>query len=118
MAGVIGLWAFHRLPELGMLRAVGISFLAVVLFGPSLQPWYLVWGIVILAAAYGPRIATGIVWLTIVASFLGLVGLNHLAIELGSLGPSLELLLVAVLAASALAPIATYPVQTKSAPTT
>ena len=60
MAGVVGLWAFYRLPELGMLRAVGISFLAVVLLGPSLQPWYLVWGIVILAAAYGPRIATGI----------------------------------------------------------
>ena len=74
-----------------------------------LQPWYLVWGIVILAAAYGPRIATGIVWLTIVASFLGPVGLNHLATELGSLGPSLELLLVAVLVASAIAPIATYP---------
>ena len=116
VAGVVGLWAFYRLPELGMLRAVGISFLAVVLLGPSLQPWYLVWGIVILAAAYGPRIATGIVWLTIVVSFLGLVGLNLLTTELGSLGPSLEFLLLAVLAASAIAPIATYPVPKKPHP--
>ena len=116
MAGVVGLWAFYRLPELGMLRAVGISFLAVVLLGPSLQPWYLVWGIVILAATYGPRIATGIVWLTIVVSFLGLVGLNLLTTELGSLGPSLEFLLLAVLVASAIAPIATYPVPKKPHP--
>jgi hypothetical protein len=115
-AGVIGLWAFTQLPELGMLRAIGISFLAIVLLGPSVQPWYLVWGSLILAAAYGARIASGIVWLTIVGSFLGLVGLNLLATELGSLGPSLELLLLAVLAASAIAPIATYPIQKKAHP--
>jgi hypothetical protein len=80
------------------------------------QPWYLVWGSLILAAAYGARIASGIVWLTIVGSFLGLVGLNLLATELGSLGPSLELLLLAVLAASAIAPIATDPIQKKAHP--
>jgi alpha-1,6-mannosyltransferase len=115
-AGVIGLWAFSRLPELGMLRAVGISFLAVVLLGPSVQPWYLVWGIVILAATDEARMAAGIVWLTVVASFLGLVGLNLLATEWGSLGPSLELLLLAVLLASAITPISTYPIPKKSQP--
>lgn len=101
-------------PSWGCCRAVGITFLAVVLWGPSVQPWYLVWGTVILAATYSRRSATGIVWLTVVASFLGLMGLNLLATELGSLGPSLEVLLLAVLVGSAIAPIATYPTQKKS----
>jgi hypothetical protein len=114
VAGAIGLWAFYRLPKLGTLRAVGISFLAVVLLGPSVQPWYLVWGIVILAAAYSARIASGIVLLTILASFLGLVGLNLLVTELGSLGASSELFLLAALVASAIIPVATYPIQLKS----
>jgi hypothetical protein len=111
-----GLWAFYRLPELGLLRTVGISFLAIVLLGPSVQPWYLVWGTVVLAGAYGARTASGIVWLTVAASFLGIVGLNLLATELGSLGPSLELLLLAVLVACAIAPVATCPIQKKSHP--
>jgi alpha-1,6-mannosyltransferase len=114
VAVVIALWAFYRLPQLGMLRAAGVSLLAIVLSGPSVQPWYLVWGIAILAAAYGARSASGIVLLTTVASFLGLVGLNLLVTEIGSLGTSLELLLLAALAASAIAPIATYPMQRKS----
>jgi hypothetical protein len=44
------------------------------------------------------------------------VGLNLLASEWSSLGPSLELLLLAVLVASAIAPITTYPMQKKSHP--
>jgi len=114
VAVVIALWAFYRLPELGILRATGVSLLAIVLLGPSVQPWYLVWGIAILAAAYGARSASGMVLLTTVASFLGLVGLNLLVTEIGSLGTALELLLLAALAASAIAPIATYPMQRKS----
>jgi hypothetical protein len=108
-AGVIGLWALYRLPELGTLRALGITLLAIVLLGPTLQPWYLVWGIAILAVTNGARITSAIILLTITVSFLGVVGLGLLTSELASLGPVLCLLLIIVMAASAFAPIEMFP---------
>ena len=82
VAGVIGLWAFYQLPKLGMLRSIGISLLAIVLLGPSVQPWYLVWGIAILAVAHRTRTTTIIIVLTVAGSFLGVVGLDLLANEI------------------------------------
>jgi hypothetical protein len=74
-----------------------MSFLALVLLGPSVQPWYLLWGIVILALANGARPPSTILILTVAGSFLGVVGLNLLTHELISLGPAFVLLIVAPL---------------------
>jgi alpha-1,6-mannosyltransferase len=38
-------------------RALGLALLAVVALGPVVQPWYLLWGVVVLAAVAGPRTA-------------------------------------------------------------
>ncbi|GFJ88030.1 polyprenol phosphomannose-dependent alpha 1,6 mannosyltransferase MptB [Phytohabitans rumicis] len=43
------LWLRRR--ELGPVYAVGLGLGAIVLFGPALRPWYLLWGLVPLAAA-------------------------------------------------------------------
>ena len=104
-AGVIGLWAFYRLPTIGLPRALGISLLAIVLLGPTLQPWYLVWGIAILAVTDSARITSVIVVLTVAVSFLGVVGLGLFTSELASLGPPLLFLLILVIAASSIAPM-------------
>ncbi|WP_410088563.1 hypothetical protein [Streptomyces sp. t39] len=54
-------WRRHRLPRPA--HAVGLSLLAVALLGPAIRPWYVLWGLFLIAAT-GPgrtlrRAATG-----------------------------------------------------------
>jgi alpha-1,6-mannosyltransferase len=101
----ISVWALKRLPDIGLPRSMGIALMAVVLLGPTVQPWYLLWSIPILAVTAGPRTARAITGLSIAICLLGAVGLGQLTGELGSLGPPYEGLLVLVLAASIVVPI-------------
>ena len=53
---VAALAATYR-QRLGPLPALGIVLLALVLFGPALRPWYVIWGLIPLAvAAHQPRV--------------------------------------------------------------
>jgi alpha-1,6-mannosyltransferase len=65
------------------LRAMGLTLLALVVLGPTVQPWYFVWGIILLApiAEGGTRVA--IIWLSAVMAFLGLPGGRMLLSRLG-----------------------------------
>ena len=58
-AGVVAalLW---RTPALGPVRAAGLALLAVAVLLPVVQPWYVLWGVLPLAAAAGPRLAAGL----------------------------------------------------------
>jgi hypothetical protein len=56
MAGLIAMVLLLRSPRIGLLRALGLTLLAVVALAPIVQPWYLLWGIVLLAAVGGERV--------------------------------------------------------------
>jgi alpha-1,6-mannosyltransferase len=58
----------------GWVRSLGLSLLLFVVLGPVVQPWYLVWGIVVLAAAYQGREHFWLLALSIASPFLGLPG--------------------------------------------
>lgn len=45
-----------RTPALGAARAGGLALLAVAVLLPVVQPWYVLWGVLPLAAAAGPRL--------------------------------------------------------------
>jgi alpha-1,6-mannosyltransferase len=107
--GVVCLWALWRLPVLGLPRALGFTYLAIVLSAPTLQPWYLAWGLVILAVVNSARITSALVFMSIAVCFLGIVGLGLLTSELASLGPVLFLLLATAITAAAIAPVAVSP---------
>ena len=48
-------WTYRH--RLGPVYGLGIVLLALVLFGPALRPWYVIWGLVPLAvAAHQPRV--------------------------------------------------------------
>ncbi len=83
------------------LRAIGLTLLAVVVLGPVVQPWYLVWGIVLLAPIAERRIRMLLVVLSSVMSFLGLPGGRMLVSHLQRSGPLVVLAALAVLAAVA-----------------
>jgi alpha-1,6-mannosyltransferase len=104
-AVAIGLWALRRLPSLGLPRAMGLSLLAAVLLGPTVQPWYLLWGITVLALTAGPRTVSAIGVLAVSVSLVGVVGLGRLGGELSSLGPLYQALLLLALAAAVIVPI-------------
>ena len=84
---------------------MGISVLAIVLLGPIVQPWYLMWSIAILAITAGPRTAVAIVLLSVAVSLLGVVGLGQLSAEIASLGLLYQILFTLTLAASIVVPI-------------
>jgi alpha-1,6-mannosyltransferase len=105
LAVAISLYAVRRLPTIGLPRAMGISVLAIVLLGPIVQPWYLMWSIAILAITAGPRTAVAIVLLSVAVSLLGVVGLGQLSAELASLGLLYQMLFILTLAASIVVPI-------------
>jgi alpha-1,6-mannosyltransferase len=109
IAVAIGLWALKHLDEIELPRALGLSLLAFVLLGPIVQPWYLLWGIVILAITAGPRTMSAIALLSVTGSLLGAVGLGQLSGEFGSLGLLYQALLILIVAAILVVPIATPP---------
>ncbi|MGH9304673.1 MAG: polyprenol phosphomannose-dependent alpha 1,6 mannosyltransferase MptB, partial [Acidimicrobiales bacterium] len=74
VAAAIGLRLLWRARGIGSLRAIGFTLLAVVLLGPVVQPWYLVWGIILLAPVAEGRTRAAIIVLSVVSSFLGLPG--------------------------------------------
>ena len=47
-------------PRLGPVRALGLALLAVVLLSPTVLPWYLLWGVLPLAAAVSRRTAVAL----------------------------------------------------------
>ncbi len=56
LAGVA--YLIWRAPKIGTVRACGLAFALTVALGPVVLPWYVLWGIVVLAAA-GRRIERG-----------------------------------------------------------
>ena len=73
-AVAIAIWLFTKVDSIGSIKAAGLSLLALVILGPVIQPWYLTWGIVVLAPIATGRLRTTIVAITVVAPFIGLPG--------------------------------------------
>jgi alpha-1,6-mannosyltransferase len=74
-AATLALWLLLRADGgVKSLRALGLTLIAVVALGPAVQPWYLVWGLVLLAPIVGGRARSLVVAVSAVMSFLGLPG--------------------------------------------
>ncbi|HLK45336.1 MAG TPA: polyprenol phosphomannose-dependent alpha 1,6 mannosyltransferase MptB, partial [Acidimicrobiales bacterium] len=95
-AGVISLWLLFNADRVGWLKALGYSMLAVVVLGPVVQPWYLAWGVLLLAPIATGRLRGWMIALSVVSPFIGLPGGRP---ELSSFvhAPTLEAGLVLVL---------------------
>ena len=74
------------------IRAIGLSLLAVVLLGPTVQPWYIAWPVIVLATIAEHRMRVLLIALSCVASFLGLPGAGTLVRQFGEANPFLIVL--------------------------
>jgi len=60
--------------RVGGLTALGLSMLLFVILGPVVQPWYLTWGIVLLAPVAMGRLRSALIVLSVASPFIGLPG--------------------------------------------
>lgn len=72
LAAAIGLYFVVRCEKYSVEKAIGYSLLALVLFGPVIQPWYIAWGLVFLAVRPTNRMVAGIVIVSVAGMLLGL----------------------------------------------
>jgi hypothetical protein len=75
-------WLLLRSDRIGSLRAMGLSMLLIVALGPVVQPWYLSWGLVVLAPVATGKVRTLIVGSSIAAAFIGLPAGRQLLYDL------------------------------------
>ena len=105
IAGAFALWLLWRGEERGWVRSLGVSLLLVVELGPVVQPWYLAWGLVLLAASYRGREHFWLLALTITGPFIGLPGGRQLLSGLVHANPLLIAGAVAILGGVLVAPM-------------
>jgi alpha-1,6-mannosyltransferase len=107
-AAVIALYCLRHRERLGVLGALGITMMAFVLLGPVVQPWYLTWGIILVAPIATGRMLYAVLGLSTVAPFIGLTGGTDLLNELLHTDPASMVLAVMVLWAVAIVPLGTW----------
>ncbi|NNN19690.1 MAG: polyprenol phosphomannose-dependent alpha 1,6 mannosyltransferase MptB [Acidimicrobiaceae bacterium] len=74
ISGLGSLYFLYHSQHYGSLKAIGYTFLVVTLFAPVIQPWYIAWGLIMLAVAPSNRVTWGIVSVSVAAMVLGLPG--------------------------------------------
>ncbi|MGO8722792.1 MAG: polyprenol phosphomannose-dependent alpha 1,6 mannosyltransferase MptB [Acidimicrobiales bacterium] len=89
IAAVIGAYLLWHAKGSGTLRAMGLTLLAVVVLGPTVQPWYLAWSVVILATVAEHRLRVLLIVLSCVSCFFGLPGARQLVLQFGEANPIL-----------------------------
>ena len=82
--------------------------LTFVLLGPVVQPWYLTWGIIIVAPVVTGRMLYLVLGLSMVAPFIGLTGGADLLNQLLHTDPATMVLAVMVLWAVAIVPLGNW----------
>jgi hypothetical protein len=71
LAASIVLYLLMHCERIGLVRALGLSLLAVAILGPAVQPWYLTWGLIVLAPIASSRTLAAIVAGSAFSCFLG-----------------------------------------------
>jgi alpha-1,6-mannosyltransferase len=107
LAGIVllGGWLLVRSPQFGVERSLGLLLVALVVLGPILWPWYLTWGLSVLAPTAGRWTRRLVIALAIGGALLGATAVVHAASAFASYGVAGELLVLVALVAVAVAPL-------------
>jgi alpha-1,6-mannosyltransferase len=104
-AAAFSIWLLWHSTERGWVRSLGLSLILFVELGPVVQPWYLAWGLVVLAASYQGREHFWLLLLSITGPFIGIPGGRQLLAGLVHSNPLLIALAVAILGGVLLLPM-------------
>lgn len=117
----LALWLLWRSEARGWVHSLGVALVLLVELGPVVQPWYLAWGLVLLAASYRGREHFWLLALSITGPFIGIPGGRDLLAGLVHSNPLLIAVAVLVLGGVLIAPMGrwtqwSWPERSTSAP--
>ena len=101
----LGIWLLKESDRIGQLKALGLTLLAFVILSPVVQPWYLTWGLILLAPVATGRIRTLIIGLSVISPFIGLPGGRELVTQLLHADPLMLAVTLLCLLAFVVAPL-------------
>ncbi len=107
-AGAVGVWMLLNSDRIGTLKALGATLLLFVVLGPVLQPWYLSWGLILLAPVALGRLRSVIIALSMVTAFIELPGATKLVSSLLTGDPLLIVLTLLGILVVLTVPLATW----------
>jgi alpha-1,6-mannosyltransferase len=107
-AGAVGVWMLLNSDRVGTLKALGATLLFFVVLGPVLQPWYLSWGLILLAPVALGRLRSLIIGLSMVTAFIELPGATKLVSSLLTGDPLLIVLTLLGILVVMTVPLATW----------
>jgi hypothetical protein len=99
------LWLLWRSEDRGWVRSLGLALVLFVELGPVVQPWYLAWGLILLAASYEGREHFWLLALSITGPFIGIPGGRVLLSGLIHSNPLLIAVALAIIGAVLLMPM-------------
>ena len=103
-----GAWLLLNSDRIGTLKALGITLLLFVLLGPVVQPWYLSWGLILLAPVALGQLRSLIIGLSMVTAFIELPGGTQLVTTLFHGDPMLIVLTLLWLLAVLTVPLSSW----------
>jgi len=115
-AAVASVYLLLHRDRIGSLKAMGLSFLLFVALGPVVQPWYLSWGVIVLALVATGRLRSLIVAICVLSPFIGLPGGRTLLDQLIHSNPLSVAAALLVLAVVLVVPLGRWTQAWRSAP--
>ena len=82
VAAVSAVWLLLNSDRIGTLKALGLTLLLFVLLGPVVQPWYLSWGLILLAPVALGQLRSLVIGLSMITAFIELPGGTQLVTTL------------------------------------
>jgi alpha-1,6-mannosyltransferase len=107
-AAAIGAWLLVRSPGPAMQRNLGLTLLVVALLGPILWNWYITWGVIVLAPVVTGTLRRVVITLATFELLVGLSSVKNLVTTVVGAGILSDLILVAVIFAIVIIPLAQF----------
>ena len=108
IAVYVGYRQLMRSPRDGVVRCLGITLLVLALLGPIVWAWYVTWGVVVLAPAALGRLRTALIVISTFWAFAGVTSVHNIYMRMLHTFIVQDLLLVALLLAVAIMPLAQF----------
>jgi hypothetical protein len=104
----VGYRLLLRSPDDGVVRCLGLTLLVLALLGPIVWSWYVTWGVVVLAPVALGRLRTALIAISTFWAFVGMTAVHGIYMRLLHTFALTDLLLIAMLLATAIMPLGQF----------
>ncbi len=108
IAVYVGYRLLMRTPQDGVVLCLGLTLLVLALLGPIVWAWYVTWGLVVLAPAAAGRLRAALIVISTFWAFAGMTSVHNIYIRMIHTFFVPDLLLIAMLLAVAIMPLAQF----------